>query len=70
MNRALVNRVHNEGKQLYAWTVNTKDNIKNMIDLKVDNIITDNITLAKDTIYESKTSNLINEYVGWIEKIF
>ena len=70
VNRALVNRVHNEGKQLYAWTVNTKDNIKNMIDLKVDNIITDNITLAKDTIYESKTSNLINEYVGWIEKIF
>ncbi len=66
----LVKKVHKEGKELYAWTVNTPENIQKMIDLKVDNIITDDITLAKDTIYSSKTSNLINEYVKLVQNLF
>ncbi len=70
VNKALVKKVHNAGKELYAWTVNSKENILKMINLKVDNIITDNITLAKDTIYSSKTSNVINEYINFINKIF
>ena len=68
--RKLVKKVHNEGKELYAWTVNSKESINNMIDLNVDNIITDDITLAKDTIYSSKTSNVINEYVKLVRNIF
>ncbi len=64
--RTLVNRVHKEGKELYAWTVNTKDSISDMVDLNVDNIITDNITLAKEVIYSSKTSNLIEEYIKFV----
>ena len=69
VNSALVNKIHKEGKELYVWTVNTKENIKKMIDYNVDNIITDNITLAKQTITESKTSNLINEYIKFIENL-
>lgn len=67
---SLVEKVHKEGKQLYAWTVNTEENIKKMIDLKVDNIITDNVILAKDIIYTSKTSNVINEYIKLVESLF
>jgi len=66
----LVDRVHKEGKELYVWTVNTEENIRKMIKLKVDNIITDNIELAKETIYSSRTSNLINEYIEFIDRIF
>ncbi len=66
----LVSKVHKEGKELYVWTVNAEDTIRKMISLKVDNIITDDIKLAKDTIHASRTSNLINEYVEWIDKIF
>lgn len=40
-----------------------------MIDLKVDNIITDDISLTKDIIYSSKTSSLISEYIKWIDKL-
>ena len=69
-NKKLVNRVHKEGKELYVWTINSKENIEKMIELNVDNIITDNITLAKDTIYASKTSNVINEYVKLVRQIF
>ncbi len=68
--KTLVNKVHNNGKELYAWTVNTKESINDMINMNVDNIITDNITLAKEMIYESKTSNLIQEYIDFIQNLF
>ena len=68
--KSLVKKVHKEGKELYAWTVNTEDSIREMIDLKVDNIITDDITLAKDTIISSKQSDLISEYIKFIEGWF
>ncbi len=67
--KTLVNKVHNAGKELYAWTVNTESSINDMIELNVDNIITDNISLAKDTIYSSKTSNIIQEYVKFINNL-
>ncbi|MCI8542077.1 MAG: hypothetical protein HFH95_01965 [Lachnospiraceae bacterium] len=66
----LVTRVHGEGKQLYAWTVNTEAGIRKMVELNVDNVITDNVTLAKETIYAEKTSDLISEYIKLLEKIF
>lgn len=64
--QTLVSRIHNSGKEVYAWTVNTQESIGKMIDCHVDNIITDNIPLAKDTIYSSKTSNLVQEYIRLI----
>lgn len=66
----LVTRVHMEGKQLYAWTVNTETSIRKMVELNVDNVITDNVVLAKETIYAEKTSDLISEYIKLLEKIF
>ena len=70
VNQSLVKKVHNAGKELYVWTVNTVENMQKMIELHVDNLITDNITLAKDTITKSKTSNIIQEYIRFIEKNF
>lgn len=67
--KTLVSRIHNSGKEVYAWTVNTQESIGKMIDCHVDNIITDNISLAKDTIYSSKTSNLVQEYIRLIENL-
>lgn len=64
----IVSDVHNEGKEIYAWTVNTEENINRMIDLNVDNIITDDISLARECIYLSKTSDVISEYVKWLLK--
>ena len=67
---SLVKKVHQEGKEIYVWTINTEENIRKMIDLNVDNIITDDIVLAKYIIYSSKTSNIINEYVKIVENLF
>lgn len=67
VNNALVKNVHNEGKELYAWTVNTEESINKMINMNVDNIITDNIELGKDLVAKSKTSNVLNEFLKLLE---
>ena len=64
--KRMVSRVHNAGKQIFVWTVNTESGIRRMLDLKVDNIITNRVILAKDCIYESKTSSVIREYVKFL----
>lgn len=64
----IVSDLHNSGKEIYAWTVNTEESINRMIDLNVDNIITDHVTLAKECIYLSKTSDAVSEYVKWLTK--
>lgn len=69
INTSLVKKVHKGGKSLYVWTINTEENIKKMIDLKVDNIITDDVVMAKSIIMQSKTSDLISEYVKIVEKV-
>jgi len=61
VNRTLVSMVHNDGKEILAWTVNTEESINKMIDMGVDNIVTDNISLGKELVAKSRHSNLIKE---------
>jgi hypothetical protein len=37
-----------------------------LIRFQVDNLITDDIALAKERVYASKTSNLIQEYLNFL----
>ncbi len=67
--KPLVTKIHNAGKEIYAWTINSKDSMLNMINLNVDNIITDDISLARDTIYSSKTSNVVQEYINFVNDV-
>lgn len=70
INKELVKKLHNECKEVYAWTVNARDSINKMLDLNVDNIITDDVDNARKLLFASKSSNLIYVYLKWIEKIF
>ena len=63
----LVSRVHNQGRQIYAWTVNSKGSIDRMIERRVDNIITDNIELARQCVTESRYSQLVSDLVQTLE---
>lgn len=60
---SLVSQVHNEGKELLVWTVNTEESINEMINMNVDNIITDNIVLGKELVIQSKHSDFIIEFL-------
>lgn len=70
VSEALISRIHQEGKELYAWTVNTEESIRRMMEMNVDNIITDNISLAREVIFAGKTSDMISEYIKFLESIF
>ena len=69
INKKLVNDVHKANKKLYGWTVNTEENINKMIDLNVDNIITDDIPLAKKIIDNRQPKNLIQKCFDYIIEV-
>ena len=64
----LVSRVHNKGKYIYAWTVNTRDSINTMIDRNVDNIITDDVPLAVKCIGRKTTTDAVNDYIDFLNR--
>lgn len=65
----MVSDIHKKGKQIYAWTINTEESIEEMIDMGVDNIITDDIVLGKQMVLKEKNSTLINRIINVINKI-
>ena len=67
---ALVKRMHNLGKTVLVWTVNTSRNMDKMIDLGVDNVITDRVVLAKERVNESRTSSAVWMILEKLMKLF
>ena len=65
----MVSRIHNAGKQIFVWTVNNRKIINRMIDLNVDNIITDRVALVKECIYDGKTNDVISQYVKFLREL-
>lgn len=65
----MVRNIHKNGKAVYAWTVNEKEEIKNLLLMDVDSIITDNpydtkeiIFNANDTLLSDWLTRLVEEY--------
>lgn len=54
VNKNMVESAHKHGKAVYAWTVNTKNEIRRMKVLKVDSIITDRPILARELLYQDE----------------
>ena len=46
-----------------VWTVNNESTMERMIDLGVDNLITDNIALARQCVQEAERSSILREYI-------
>jgi glycerophosphoryl diester phosphodiesterase len=55
----LLQTVHEHGKEIHVWTVNTKHELERMKNLGVDNIITDNPSFAKQVLYHDKSNRLL-----------
>lgn len=47
----IVREAHKRGKEVHAWTVNTKSEMKRMMSLGIDNIITDRPVRAREVLY-------------------
>jgi glycerophosphoryl diester phosphodiesterase len=50
-----VRKIHESGKILYVWTVNSNSELQRMSGLSVDNIITDNPAYARKALYQIDT---------------
>lgn len=61
----MVRNIHKEGKEIYAWTVNTEGVIKNMLLLDVDSIITDKPYDTKEIIYNANDTAIID----WLQRL-
>ncbi len=61
VNKALVDAVHRNGKEIYVWTVNSPSIVKALANMGVDNIITDDPVMAREAVYSRYTGKeLIN----------
>lgn len=69
VSRELVRRVHNAGREIYAWTVNNRWAIDDMIDQQVDNIITDNVPLARSRIEKNRSGNAFSSYLRLLNEL-
>ena len=66
LSKRTIDAIHNSGKQVYAWTVNNKDSIKNLTNKGVDGVISDNPVLARETIYSRDTSEAIVNMIRYV----
>ena len=61
----MVRDIHKSGKEIYAWTVNSEADIKNLLLLDVDSIITDNPYRTKEIIFNSNDTMLSD----WLKRL-
>jgi glycerophosphoryl diester phosphodiesterase len=52
IDRRFVAYVHRLGRQVHAWTVDDPDEIRRLLDLGVDGIMTDRIEVLRDVYAE------------------
>lgn len=50
--KSLVDRAHEAGKEVQAWTVNSRQELARMKSVNVDCVITDNPTYAREILYQ------------------
>lgn len=60
---ALMQNAHEQGKAVYAWTVNSKSELERLTLLGVDGIITDRPVLAREIVYCEEATESLFEYL-------
>ena len=63
VNRRLLDAVHQEGKTVYAWTVNSRVELERLRMLDVDDIITDDPVYAREILYREEVTETVLEYL-------
>lgn len=65
-NSHYVNRVHDSGKRVYSWTINTEDNIRSVARRNVDGIITDRPVFTREEVYLRNTSDTVADVLDFL----
>lgn len=64
---AMVRELHNRGKLIYAWTVNDRDRLQKLNEMRVDDLITDDPKTARTVVSAENTGATFLEI---FEKLF
>ena len=67
VNKDIIENIHENGKQIFVWTVNDEDTMKKFIKLNVDSIITDNPFLFNSAMH-SQRNNFISIVANYMFK--
>ena len=54
--RDIVDRIHAKGGKLFAWTVNSEDNVQYLVDCGVDGILTDDPIMMRNALDKASYS--------------
>lgn len=66
LTRKLVNDIHDQGKVIYAWTVNSEEDLSRMYALGVDSVVTDYPVRAREVYY---AQSLNPELTAWLRQL-
>lgn len=66
LSKKVVDAIHARGKRVYAWTLNSDEKLKNMIQIGVDNLITDYPVKARKAVFEHENSSIITKYINML----
>lgn len=64
--KSVVNSAHQQGKKVFAWTVDSASEMRTLENLQVDSIITDNPLLAQSVINRSNTSDILQFIIDYL----
>ena len=57
----LINIIHNSSKEIFAWTVDNEDEVEELTEEGINNIVTNDVTMAKEKIEEVVKLNNSNQ---------
>ena len=64
--RNMVDKIHKQNKEVHVWTMNTEKSIRRVVDMGVDNVITDDPILARKIIFSEDTTKEFNKLLNML----
>ena len=66
---SFVRMLHRKGKFVYVWTVNSEEDLENVIAMKPDGIVTDSTELTRDIIRDKEQGGYWMNYIETLQNI-
>ena len=66
VNKNMVDAIHNRGKQIFVWTVNSKSKAEEMTAMGVDALITDNPVMGREVVYSKYSNPLFGNVLNYV----
>lgn len=66
VNKNIVDAIHNRGKKIFVWTVNSESKAEEMTALGVDALITDNPVMGREVVYSKYSNPLFTNVLNYV----